>query len=335
MKSTQFTIFCSSAKGRKTLRPGAIPTKNLPTKSHPTVACVERRHINIVKDAQEEKKFAYKSFQNLKQGLQKLRSNWVVSEHESFVNLQLFDKELAVPKFHLKIDEDFELHIAVFNWKLPLNNFLYNTFRKSLKYSKLAEVICDVEETKICDGISKQEAKASAIKHVIPKALNFDDTLPYQFGQFFRAKTCQVFQSKEDCSPMCIDCATHETKCTKEAAKRQVMDHRSIKAKAPLAATSHSRLKATVLEQRAKCRLLEEKIKEMDKEIAKSSVTVDDQLSGDINEIMTKNLEKASPFMQLFWQEQTKKLWSGSKEVSSDDHKVLFINCCQIRICIR
>ena len=98
----------------------------------------------------------------------------------------------------------------------------------------------------------------------------------------------------------------------KEAAKRQEMDQRSIKAKAPLAATSHSRLKATVLEQRAKCSLLEEKISEMSKEIAKSSVPVDDQLSGDINDIMSQNVETASPFMQLFWKEQTKSLiWIG------------------------
>ena len=94
--------------------------------------------------------------------------------HESFINLQLFDKEFAKPRFHLKVDEDFEFHIAVFNWKLPLNNFLYNAFGKSLKYHKLAQVICDVEESKICDGVSKQEAKESAMKHIIPKTLNFE-----------------------------------------------------------------------------------------------------------------------------------------------------------------
>ena len=65
--------------------------------------------------------------------------------HESFVNLQLLDNELAIPKFHLKVDEDFEFHVAVFNWKLPLNNFRYKAFGKSLKFYKLAKIICDVQ----------------------------------------------------------------------------------------------------------------------------------------------------------------------------------------------
>ena len=71
-------------------------------------------------------------------------------------------------------------------------------------------MICDVEESSICEGVSKEEAKASAIKHVIPKALNFDDTVPYHFNQFFREKSCQVLQAKEDSSSLCIDCANHE-----------------------------------------------------------------------------------------------------------------------------
>ena len=76
--------------------------------------------------------------------------------------MQLFDEEFAIPRFHLKVDEDFEFHIAVLNWKLPLNNFLHNAFEKSLKYHKLAQVICDVEESKICDGVSIQEAKSKS-----------------------------------------------------------------------------------------------------------------------------------------------------------------------------
>ena len=52
----------------------------------------------------------------------------------------------------------------------------------------------------------------------------------------------------------------------------------------------------------------------MEKEIKCAGVEIDDDLSSDIFGIMASNRENASPFMKLFWDQQTKLLQSGSKK---------------------
>ena len=59
-----FTVSTSLDKKQvRSLKCNLNSFMNQPTKSHQTAACVERRHINIVKDKHKEKKFANKSFQ--------------------------------------------------------------------------------------------------------------------------------------------------------------------------------------------------------------------------------------------------------------------------------
>eukprot|EP00794_Sanderia_malayensis_P002054 gene2054-2330_t len=49
----------------------------------------------------------------------------------------------------------------------------------------------------------------------------------------------------------------------------------------------------------------------MAKEIKFAGVKIDDQLSSNISGIMNDNIENASPFMQLFWDQQTRLLRNG------------------------
>eukprot|EP00794_Sanderia_malayensis_P014564 gene14564-16066_t len=57
---------------------------------------------------------------------------------------------------------------------------------------------------------------------------------------------------------------------------------------------------------------LKSKIERMEKKSA--GVEIDDQLSSDISGIMNDNIENASQFMQLFWDQQTRLLRNGSKK---------------------
>ena len=61
------TLFFSGS-GRWQVKFGALPTTNLPVKSHETVKPKERKHINIVKDAptSSEVKECYKTLSSLR-----------------------------------------------------------------------------------------------------------------------------------------------------------------------------------------------------------------------------------------------------------------------------
>ena len=52
----------------------------------------------------------------------------------------------------------------------------------------------------------------------------------------------------------------------------------------------------------------------MEKELQSSSVQLDEDLSSDINKVMSENLQTASPFMALFWQQQLKHFKKGLRQ---------------------
>ena len=66
---------------------------------------------------------------------------------------------------------------------------------------------------------------------------------------------------------MCTDCQKFEGKALQTWNVKIALQEKAVKSRAPLSATSHSRLKATVLSERMKCGLLEEKLRDIDKEI--------------------------------------------------------------------
>ena len=76
---------------RKKLKPGAIPTLNMPKKSHPRQENKERKQRTIVQDYFPIKQAYYKDFEDLKNKLMTLKSlsEWDINinEHEVVLNV--------------------------------------------------------------------------------------------------------------------------------------------------------------------------------------------------------------------------------------------------------
>ena len=83
---------------------------------------------------------------------------------------------------------------------------------------------------------------------------------------------------------------------------------------APLSHTHPNKIKLALQQERLKTTMLENQIKRMETEIKFSGVEVDNELASDISTIMTGNVQNSSPFMKLFWQQQTKLLRNGHKK---------------------
>ena len=104
-----------------------------------------------------------------------------------------------------------------------------------------------------------------------------------------RAQTCRVLLDT-NASSKCFDYQHFENKANAQEKKRRQIKESSLKDKAPLSASSPSRLRATVLDQRLKCKQLEHKIEKLQIEVNRSSIKIDNQLSDDINTIMSAHI---------------------------------------------
>ena len=105
-----------------------------------------------------------------------------------------------------------------------------------------------------------------------------------------------------------------------------------LKPKAPISLTSPERIKVAIQSYRIENKMLKSEIQNLQHEISKSSMKVDDGLSADLIKIMS-NVDKSevSPFMKFFWEEQQKYL-NASCKTSIRYHPVIIRYCLALQV---
>ncbi|PFX27521.1 hypothetical protein AWC38_SpisGene7781 [Stylophora pistillata] len=258
---------------------GAIPTLNMPKKSHQTEPVKKRPARSVVKDvAPEQNAKYYKSFKDL-----------------------------------IMIDDSLAFTISVSGWLLPDDHELYMKTLRSVRNITVSELVKSTEVLFVCPGV-KLTASFSELRHYViskPSDPLFDsgdgeDSFPCK--EFWRTCNCSVLCKTDDQCPSCSSFQHKQTlsdnaKCRKLAEPAHLF--------APVIKISPQRIKATLQLQRLKCAEREKHLYNMRCEIQKSSLKVDDELSRDITSILSNSSENITPFMNLFWQEQ-KKILSAS-----------------------
>jgi hypothetical protein len=101
-----------------------------------------------------------------------------------------------------------------------------------------------------------------------------------------------------------------EKSVSKQKEKHNVQPPQPLKDKAPLSQSSKKRLVATVQRQRVVCKELEGRISQLEKEIAKNSVPIDETLEKDILAKLADSGDEITPHMRVFWEQQRKMLAS-------------------------
>ena len=101
----------------------------------------------------------------------------------------------------------------------------------------------------------------------------------------------------------------------------------TLKPKAPISLTSPERIKVTIQSYRIENKMLKSEIQNLQHEISKSSMKIDDGLSVDLIKIMS-NADKSevSPFMKFFWEEQQKYI-NVSCKTSTRYHPMIIRYC--------
>ena len=190
--------------GRKTLKLEAIPTQNLPIKSHDSIKPPERRHINIVKDMVVEsteniKKPAYKDWTEFCNRVQKLKLHqWNIKfNDDSSAHFQHREKPYLVPKFEVIINDSLEFTCVVFGWSLPNVSCIYKHYMRSLRNITISELLKEMLSYHVCRGIDNNVnvINSTIVSHTIPCELNptqLSDGKPNNDVRFQREKNCFI-----------------------------------------------------------------------------------------------------------------------------------------------
>ena len=110
---------------------------------------------------------------------------------------------------------------------------------------------------------------------------------------------------------MCIGCSQKQKKLLQRSNKSIKRKANSLtitlKPKAPISLTSPETIKVTIQSYRIQNKMLKSEIQNLQHEISKSSMKIDDELSADLIKIMSNgDKSQVSPFMKFFWEEQQK-----------------------------
>ena len=211
IKSYHFINFsCRSwcKANKKFLKFGVLPTKELPKKSMdhhlPDQSQKSRPPRSIVKDSDptDREKSCYKDFKDVCSRVKKLSiKDWHVDVSEDKIEIKKHQVPYILPRLCVEINESLCFTIYVFNWRIPVDHFLYKQFKRTLKLITISGILRIIENLNICKGHSALSHSGTSIQHSIPLFFEEDneDYPSYAVKDFYRAKYCEVFIKGENC----------------------------------------------------------------------------------------------------------------------------------------
>ena len=121
---------------------GALPTMNIPQKSHHTKKPPPRAARSVVKDLPLEpaNKWCYNSFSELCKRVHGLKSitEWNLQEPR--------DRIILLPEIELMIDDSLGYTISILGWHLPEDHDLYGNNLRSLTQITVSDLVKDLEK---------------------------------------------------------------------------------------------------------------------------------------------------------------------------------------------
>ena len=314
-------MYSFTAGKRKRLVVGAIPTLNLPVKTISPSPVTTRREL-VRPELAVAVPVVYRNIEHFRKKILALKlRGWCKTENnDDNVLFELFNPTHILPKLSLRVDSGLNFTVGAFNWLLPDNHFIYTNTKRSMQYNLLTSVISTLEELTVCDGVANNELTSpficdpssstdptQIIRHTVPiRPEEYEgNSPPFKATVFIRAQDCEVLTNSDRCST-CVETEKHISQ-KKERSEKKMSE--PVKSKAPLTTTSKSRLVATVQKQRLVCKELESRLTDLEKEITKNSISVDENLEKDIFSILAdRSDEDVSPHMKFFWEQQRKLL---------------------------
>lgn len=251
-KPDDIEIFESAKMTKRKVKFGALPTENMPKKSHETPKPPQRPAREIVKEipsSANNKKY-YKGLTDVCKRIKGLKtiSEWIVEERMDRVVLRKMKDCFQLPELELIIDDSLGYTISVYGWFLPEDHELYSRSLRSMNNVTVSDLIRDIECQLICPGVYPKELTGDIIPHVIPKVVDplySDDESDFDVfpkKQFWRPSDCNLL-----CSPtsdLCVVCMEHSHVSDLKARAKQRRLSEPAHVKAPVSSTAPERNEA-------------------------------------------------------------------------------------------
>ena len=266
---------------RTSVKPGEIPTLNLPIKSIPSsttsvprpsmLSLQLKRQQSIELSTSTSTASCYKTFDEFKNRVSmiKLPSSWNLSITEKQIVFTCTDDIHIVPIFEIYADETLTFYIRAYLWKLPINHIIYTEYSQSLnKY--------------YCFKSSKFLSLGSSTSFIQHSTL-------LRETKYYRSSSCRIMVKTKS---MYVDCIQFEGKDKKHTKRKAAKLATPAKLNAHVKFTSPERLKLTIQGYRLQNKSLTDQLVEMRNEIKKHSLAVTNGFNKDFISIMS-NADKS------------------------------------------
>ena len=150
---------------------GALPTLNMPKRSHDTTKPVARPLRSVVNDnpVTESSNKYHQSFSDLCKRVKTLKTlnNWIVQELEDRLVLKKKSYNAMLPEIQIM-----GFTIYVYGWRLPEDHELYTTNLRSITNITVSDLVKRIGTLSICPMVKPSELSSSILHHVIPKSVD-------------------------------------------------------------------------------------------------------------------------------------------------------------------
>ena len=133
----------------------AVPSINLPKKSHEKQVAPERKHIEIVKDRPIITTIAnsncYKSFSDFQNRVSKLKlaEIWQIFHTQGTTSLQKFREPYAIPFYEVIVDDNLMYNCIVLGWVLPTSHVIVQKYRQSANNVFISDLLTEIENFRV------------------------------------------------------------------------------------------------------------------------------------------------------------------------------------------
>ena len=283
--------------GKKSVKLWAIPTLNLPQKSHES-ATTSRKPPSAREIPIQTPKKSYKDFHEFRKALSKMDlGQWNVKETESVsVVISVKNDCELINNFEIEVDQSMGFSIYVYDWPLPDDHLLYIENRRSMFNISARNLMDRIKRYKLCDGVNgSMNVKEHLVQYERNRSTG-EDQRGFQGKKYFRPENCQLLSPTSVC-PTCSDLVDQ---ARMKEVKRAVDTSKPLHQNTPLSTVSKDVLISELKEKR-------KEIKKLQTYIEKLGVSINSAATDDgIFSILESNQDSLSPFVKLFWEEQKK-----------------------------
>lgn len=200
----------SAKRTRKKLRFGALPSVNMPRRSHDSKPPEPRPARAVVRDMKPESRSScYKSFIEFCERTRSLKSisDWSVKLLEDRKLFKKMVEPYLLPEVEIIVDDSLGFTVKVFGSYLVHDHPLYLKYRRTMCNVTLSNLVKDLENLKLCTGVNPMELTSKLFHHVVP--VNHDcmgkeeEQQQFPHKGFWRVKECLLFKEADGICPAC------------------------------------------------------------------------------------------------------------------------------------